>query len=275
MVHRMPTTDYSLNQHYPPANQATIITTPDGKVNCGGPGPRLVFNTMLDSGASYPSLYEQDFWALGIHPGYYGAQSVVRSATANGIVHSRCYELHVEIAGNPGTDIIDPQNPVNPIYPRYIGSLCPVMFDDASGLTGPPVTPDGVEVNLRLSGLLPFLAAYSSTTPGRNMILFGENRNDVLGGHKFPAARRWMVGLNQDVESISHWDEFQDPMITFNHRNGTVVDQDIGPAVSTLTVNPGLGILERTIVTDPRGDYRMIHGEIPTTVIVEPSESHT
>ena len=275
MVHRMPETNYENRVHYPPKDQSSIITTPDGKVDCGGPGPRLIFRTLLDSGAAYPSLYEQDLWALGIYPAHYGAQSVVQMTTANGVTYRRVFEMHVEIAGNPGTAIVDPQNPVNPDYPRYIGGLCPVSLDDAGGSFGPEVDANGLEINLRLSGLLPFLAAYSSITPGRNMILFGENRNDVLGAHKTPAARRWLVGPDQDMNDISHWDRLQDPRITFNHRNGLLIDEDIGPAVSRLTANPGQGVLETIILTDPRGDYRRRYGSIPDLEHVDPTERHT
>lgn len=273
MVHRMPTTNYSLRMHLPPRD-AQIITTPDGQVDCGGPGPRLIFRSLLDSGASYPSLYQQDLWALGIHPGHYGAQTVINTATANGMSYRRVYEMHIEIAGNPGTDIVDPQNPVNPAYPRYIGGLCPVTMDDIGGRTGPGVDAEGHEINLRLSGLMPFLAAYSSITPGRNMMLFGEDRNDVLGGHKTPATRRWMLGFDQDPTDFSHWNQFQDPMITFSHREGLIVDQDLGQAVSRLTVNAGQDLLERSILTDPRADYLREHGFIPPVEHVELSASH-
>ncbi|KAA6410682.1 MAG: hypothetical protein FRX48_06105 [Lasallia pustulata] len=263
--------------HLPPtAVAANIITTPDGKVDCGGPGPRLIFRSMLDSGSSYPSLYEEDLWALGIYPDHYGAQSVSFVSTANGTVLRRVYEMHVEIAGNLGdVNMVNPLNPVNPGYSRYIGGLCPVNLDDTDRKTGPVFDAQGHEINQRLSGLLAFLAAYFSSTPGKNMIIFGEDRNDVVGAHKLPAARRWMVGLPQEMEDVSYWDKYGDPLITFSHRNGDIIDQDIAPGKSRLTVNPGHRILERSILTDPRGDYEREHGLIPLEHYVDPTERHT
>ena len=276
MVHRMPESSFQGGVHVPSADEDNFIATPDGKVYCYEPGPRLIFRSVLDSGAAFPALYEQDLWALGIFPSHYGAQSVIRVYTANGVAFRRVYEMHVEIAGNQGTDMIDPSNPVNPAYPRHIGGLCPVVIDDTDGQKGPGIDADGNEINCRLSGMMmPFLAAYTSTTPGRNMILFGENRNDVLGAHRTPAARRWMVGFDQDPDDISHWERFQNPMITFNHRNGDIVDEDIGPAVSKVTLYPGQGIRERSILTDPRGEYRRRHGSISNAGVIDPTESHT
>lgn len=275
MVHRMPETDYKFFLHFPPADESNIITAPDGKVYCGEIGPRLIFRTILDSGAGYPSLYEQDLWALGIVPDYYGAQSVVRIVTANGMADRRVYEMHVEIAGNQGTVMVDPKNPVNPACPRYIGGLCPVGLYDVGGMTGPGVDANGYEENHRLSGLLPFLAAYTSSTPGNNMILFGENRNDVVGAHKFPAARRWLMYTHQEMDDIAHWDQFRDPMITFSHRSGQVIDEDIGPAKSRVVVRPELTMDEHTILVDPRGDWLEKYGSIPIIGYVDPTKRHT
>ncbi|KAH7379869.1 hypothetical protein BKA64DRAFT_750017 [Cadophora sp. MPI-SDFR-AT-0126] len=45
-------------------------------VNCQDEGPRLSFCTLLDSGATFPALHQEDFDALGIDMATYGAQSV-------------------------------------------------------------------------------------------------------------------------------------------------------------------------------------------------------
>lgn len=56
---------------------------------------------------------------------------------------------------------------------------------------------------MRLSGNMPFVAPYVAITQSNNMILLGENRNDVHGGHKMPPHRRWMVGLGEVRRSYS------------------------------------------------------------------------
>ena len=251
----MPQTGYGAGMKPVPQdpNNIGFITGPGGTVNCGPPGPKLTIRSLLDSGATYPSLYASDFRSLGVYPAFYPAQSLVELQTANGIITERIYEMHVELTAENGQSLVDPMDPVNPAYPLYIGGLTPVCLigtDDS-----PPLDPNGLENGIRLSGIMPLLAAYISSTPSKNIILFGENRNDVLGAHKIPPVRRWMVGLSQDPSDRSHWVKFQDPMITFSHRRGLILDQDTGRGASTLTVNAGMGPLERSEVFDPRGDY--------------------
>lgn len=219
---------------------------------CHEPGPKLIFRSLLDSGASFPSLYRSDFEALGISSQQYGAQSVAHVLTANGEVERRIYELHVEIAGNDGTPIIDPESPVLPDFPRYIGGLSPVFYEDDE----PLMNENGYETNGRLSGVMPFLAPYVSMTPAKNMILMGENRNDVLGSHKMPTQRRWQINFDQTPASREHWSSYQDPLITFSHRDGRFVDQDLAPAVTRVALNIGLPN-ESFHVFDARGDYMM------------------
>ena len=218
------------------------------------PGPKLLFRSLLDSGSTHPCLFPRDLLALGIDPRYYSAQSAVRISTSNGIVCQRAYDIHVEIAGNVGTPLVDPHNPVHPAYPRFIGGLSPVTIDDSYG-QGPPINENGWESYDRLSGLMPFLGPYSSITPNKNCIFMGETRNDVLGTHKTPPGKRWMAGGNQAFAGIDDWNVWQDPMITFTHRDGQIVDQDIGPAISKLVINVGAGQLETTNICDPRGDF--------------------
>lgn len=257
----MPQTDYGAGMQPVPDTVPNDPNTnygfnsgPGVPVNCGGVGAKLTFRSLLDSGATYPSLYASDFRSLGVYPPFYPAQSLVNVLTANGPVTQRIYEMHVEVNDEGGQSLVDSVDPVNPGFERYIGGLSPVIMLSAED--SPPVDENGMEENLRLSGIMPFLASYISTTPTKNIMLFGENRNDVLGAHKIPPARRWMVGLSQDASDRSYWNNFQDPQITFSHRRGLILDQDIGPAISKMTVNVGMGDLERSETFDPRGDFQ-------------------
>lgn len=224
----------------------------------------MVFNSMLDSGATFPSLYENDLKSLGIAKDFYGAQSCAMHNTANGSVIWRRYEMHVQVEGNLGTPIVDPYNPVNPMFPPYVGGICPVsMIETPTG--GPEVDANGFEGNARLSGLMPFVAPYVSITPSSNTILLGEDRNDVLGGHKMPPHRRWMVGLDQSPKSREYWERWGNPTITFNHRNGHVVDEDIGQAKTRVTVSDGA-----QEVFDPRGVWAAKQKQ--SANVVDPTE---
>lgn len=248
----MPQTGYTAGMRQDPAAQG-IALGPNGTVNCGPAGPKLTIRSLLDSGATYPTLYASDFRSLGVYPTFYPAQSLADILTANGRITERVYEMHVELVDENGQSLVDPLDPVNPLYPAYLGGLTPVLvigLDDS-----PPITMDGEEDGIRLSGIMPFLAAYVSSTPSKNIMLLGEDRNDVLGAHKIPPVRRWMVGLPQDPCDRSQWINFGDPMITFSHRNGLIIDQDIAPGASKLTVNAGRGALERSETFDPRGDF--------------------
>ena len=254
---------------FPSPDEDKLIEVGD-TVWCQWEGPKLFFQSLLDSGASYPSLYGKDLEALGIDRAHYGAQSVISAMTSNGVVDRRIYELHVEIGGNQGTPIIDPNNPVNPRYPRYIGGLSPVTL-----MAGEQQADENGQVyNERLSGVMPFCAPYVSSTPSKNTILFGEDRNDVLGAHKMPPTRRWMVGLDQLPASRDSWQNFQDPLIRFSHRGGLLVDEDLAPGKSKLTVNVGQAN-EKSILTDPRGDFQNQPVVDPTVVPVQEQQAST
>lgn len=126
---------------------------------------------------------------------------------------------------------------------------------------------NGYEISMRLSGIMRFVAPYVAITLSSNMVLLGENRNDVLGGHKMPPHRRWMVGLDQNPASREYWERFGGPTVSFKHRDGLVIDEDVGEAVTRLSVNDGSadGLVE---VLDPRGEWaRKQRGEV-----VDPTE---
>jgi len=72
------------------------------EIYVGGTGPKLRFRSLLDSGATYPSLFRQDLEHLGIDTARYAAQSTVTLATGRGIMNARSYELLVEVLSEEG-----------------------------------------------------------------------------------------------------------------------------------------------------------------------------
>ncbi|KAI9780160.1 MAG: hypothetical protein M1839_006997 [Geoglossum umbratile] len=213
------------------------LVTEEGKVYVGGTGPKLRFRSLLDSGATYPSLFQEDLEGLGIDTTSYAAQSIVSLATGKGLLSSRTYELFVEVLKEDGFSLADPL--LNPHLPSYIGSPCPVVM--IPGVFSGGIDENGYTVPDRVSGILPLLAPYVTSVPGRNALLMGETRNDVVGAPKFPPERRWAVVHPQRLtHDVTSWERFDDPLITFSHNAGMVVDRDIKPGMSEIRVNAGM-----------------------------------
>jgi hypothetical protein len=227
-------------------------TAPDGRVWLSRYGPKLVFHMRLDSGASNPNIYQHDLELLGVHTDDYPAQTITRFNTANGDALMRTYDLKVELVDGRNNSMVDPNDAIHPEFPPLLGAVVGVAMiengkvykqeTDAMGILHGP--------GARLSSALPFYAAYSSSTPGNNMVLFGEDRNDVLGFAKMPPARRWLFGAQQDPRGIASHEFFGNPLVTFSHRDGTFVDQDVSKGVSTQTVHPGT-IKQQVFINDP------------------------
>lgn len=160
---------------------------------------------MLDSGTALASLYTSDLEKLGVDKRDYGAQGYCTLHTTNGPLSCRVYELHVTPHGNDGTRIINPHDPVhgpNPIdggppAQDWCGAILPV----AEIVGRPKRNQEGGMTNDRLSGLMPFLAAYVQITPGHNCMLLGETRTDVIGHFKLPPFNRWW--MIRTIRSIS------------------------------------------------------------------------
>ena len=115
----------------------------------------------------------------------------------------------------------------------------------------PKIGPDGTSENLRLSGILPFLACYVSSVPTRNILCLGEDRNDVLGAHKTPGQTRWDIGSPAKIDpSYSNWHSYQDPHITFRHRDNMIIDVD-GNQRFTSRLTMFDGISNRVFLRDP------------------------
>jgi len=234
-VNRMPTMIHSV-----PVEFEREFWSDRGRVACQDPGPNLAFRSLLDTGSTYPSLYREDFERLAIDDRRYSCQAVQILNTANGPVTSRIFELFVSVLDNNKRQLVDPDDCVWEYHSKYLGGLCPVVemkgtiqYDDA-----------GRERCTRLSGLLPFLACYVSSTPTVDALFLGEDRKDVLGYHRMPGQKKWDIAIppakDRTLERTGH-DKFGEPRVIFNHRGGQIVDED-HPTIrhaSRITINPG------------------------------------
>lgn len=195
----------------------------DGRVFCQEAGPKQAFRSLLDSGATYPSLYTADFQKLLIDEQNYACQSVASCNTANGTVNARLFELFVCVLDNEQKQLVDENHSAWPYHAKYLGGLCPVVEVSVA----PSYDEQGREQTLRLSGMLPFVACYLSSTPTRSTLFLGEDRKDVLGSHRVPGQRKWDIAMpaGPPIPSIT-WERYQDPKTTFSHREGRIIDED-------------------------------------------------
>lgn len=209
----------------PPSQmEPNFLRNTDGSVFCQTNGPKQAFRSVLDSGATFPSLYKDDFQKLMIDEQNYAAQSVEVLSTANGIVYARLFELFVCVLDEQQRQLVDENHCAHPYHAKHLGGLCPVV--EAQGYVS--YDPEGREVSTRLSGLLPFVACYVSSAPTRNTLFLGEDRKDVLGSHRLPGGRKWDIHLPMGPPPGSDdlAQRYGDPKTTFSHRDGKIVDQD-------------------------------------------------
>jgi hypothetical protein len=196
----------------------------DGSVFCQEAGPKQAFRSILDSGATYPSLYQEDFQKLMIDEANYAAQSVERLGTPNGDMYSRLFELFVSVLGKDQKQLVDENHCAHPYHAKYLGGLMPVA--EVKGAI--QYDAHGMELPNRLSGLLPFLACYVASAPTRNTLFLGEDRKDVLGSHRMPGHRKWDIAL--PTAPAPGFDEtaakYGDPKTTFSHRGAQIIDED-------------------------------------------------
>jgi hypothetical protein len=73
--------------------------------------------------------------------------------------------------------------------------------------------------------MLPFVACYVASAPMRDGIHLGEDRN-VLGSHKMPGQKKWSLEEPTIPSGGLPDDHYGRPKITFNHRQGMIVDRD-------------------------------------------------
>jgi hypothetical protein len=202
------------------APQQPVPTVPDPD------GPRIFFDTLLDSGATLPCLFESDMSKLRISRTTYAAQSSRMIATADSMVHLRVYELDVGVYASPpspddrpaaaaatttGTTAEDEEEEEEePDAERELRSCTlPVVafpggphspngsngsgnsFTAATAAAGGGGTAHPDAAPDRLSGLLPFHACYMSSAPGNFKLWLGSERRDVLGAGRLPGQMRF------------------------------------------------------------------------------------
>ena len=238
----------TLGPHQLVPEDRCFVRDAQGRVDCGSAGPKLSFRSMLDSGATYPTLHIEDLLALGIDIAWYAAQTVQTMNSANGTVTCRVYEMFVCVLDDQGRQLVDPNDAVWPYSHKYLGGLCPV----ATSPIEMRYDENGIENGFRLSGIFPFLACYMSSTPGRSTLYLGEDRNDVLGTHRMPGQKKWVIQMDPIEPGALPYDRYGNPHITFSHRDGRIIDTDRTDKLhaSKLTFLPGTAD-EEVIQNDP------------------------
>jgi hypothetical protein len=194
-------------------------------------GPRIVWDTLLDTGATLPCLYEGDLPRLGINRYAYAAQSSRTIATADSVIETRVYELDVGVCGGDGGEELlglggvgggggnsggGNSTPLSPCLSPRSTTLHPnekshdpkqesesltctvpvVFFGGSSSDFSGDHTPD------RLSGILPFHLCYLSSAPGNFKLWMGETKGDVIGPGRLPGLMRYggVIGGVRDME---------------------------------------------------------------------------
>lgn len=189
-----------------PPSQRTADSPPPASVDTAAEpvkeedtGPAVFFDMLLDSGAEVPILLHHDFRALGYTEKDMNAATVVQlNAAAGQNSTALCFELLVGLdlhqgssssSSSPGGNDLRPVGRRHYFFPTRVVKLRPAIK--------PP--PSGGYSGERLSGILPFLAYYVSSAPGRDEICIGDERADVLGTQKMPAGLRYDPFRNPEI----------------------------------------------------------------------------
>jgi hypothetical protein len=216
-----PTTNQLIPQSIPQPNTSRPgATAPDPD------GPRIVWEMLLDSGATLPTLFEADLPKLGIDRALYPAQSARTVNTADSMLYARVYELDVAVLGGDGgvgggvekktrkgkekeaggkpdkeQKTTQQQLEIEPTPPT--STLPVLLFAGASSDLPSTTTTDHVPD--RLSGLLPFHICYLSGAPGTFKLWMGPDRRDVLGAGRLPGLMRYGEVLGDaDAHAANH-----------------------------------------------------------------------
>jgi hypothetical protein len=248
-VYRMP--QLLTGNSVPTPEEQDHLRDSEGRVYCGDAGPKLAFRSLLDSGATYPTLHAEDLIKLGVDIHWYPAQSIQTMHAPTGMISSRIYELYVSVLDDEGKQLVDENDPVYPYSPRYLGGLCPV----AQSILPLTYDENGIEEAFRLSGMLPFVACYLSSTPGRNMLFLGEDRNDVLGSHRTPGQKKWTIEMDPIGPGLP-FNRYDNPHVTFTHREARIIDTDRTDKKHASTITFLKGTPEEKIVESDPGDQQ-------------------
>ncbi|KAK3694870.1 hypothetical protein B0T22DRAFT_477586 [Podospora appendiculata] len=163
----------------PAARRKGALTYIDADTEADQTGPLMFWNTLLDSGATFPCLFGDDMAKLGIDPEHYAAQTARPLSTADSVTNVKMYELDVAVVDSNKQTLSTSDPPIYPVERnRPLGGTIPVVC----------FAHNPVESSFpnRLSGMLPFLVCYISSTPGRYEMWFGEDRREVIGTSRMP-----------------------------------------------------------------------------------------
>ncbi|KAI0861301.1 hypothetical protein F4860DRAFT_514075 [Xylaria cubensis] len=151
--------------------------------------------TLLDSGATFPIIFESDLARLNINLSKYPAQGALALSIVGGRSKLKFYEMYVSVCSDEGESLVGRgKDVVWPEEPRTLGGFCPVLVMPDSG-------------GDRLSGMMPFDACYISSAPSMRRLWLGEDRRDVLGTSRLPAHLRF----DSDKKFILQYpEEFED-----------------------------------------------------------------
>ncbi|KAI0400790.1 hypothetical protein F4802DRAFT_609862 [Xylaria palmicola] len=186
-------------------------------------------DTVLDSGATFPMIYESDLTWLDIDFTEYPAQGLMSVRSIEGKSSLKFYEMYVSVCTVGGRSLIGlGQEAVWPEEPRRLGGFYPVvaMKEPREGRGD------------RLSGTMPFDACYMSSAPSTERIWLGEDRRDVLGTNRLPAHLRFdsdktfTMEYPEDIEELRRTARTPDRVI-FLHKfpgkpNMILTDSDSG-----------------------------------------------
>ena len=207
-----------------PSERSAFQIDANGQVSCGDEGPIYDIPFMLDSGASLASVYTSDLKELGIVKKHYSAQSCGSFTLANGsYTKQRVYELYVEVGGNEGHPIVDPLHPIVPTR-RVIGGIFPVI--EIPQRIKNPFDGESCINNDRLSGIMPVLSSYVSIVPNSNIVLLGENRNDIIGHYKMPPFKVWDFYGSQVSVIDPLFNYIENPVLQFQHQSEQIIETD-------------------------------------------------
>ncbi|KAI1474470.1 hypothetical protein F4774DRAFT_336608 [Daldinia eschscholtzii] len=180
---------YAVNMKFAVDRELVMRKTPRGFVKgvpSRGPNAEVscCFETLLDSGATFPSLLLGDLQRLNIDLKYYAAQGVTRIRTVSDIQDRRHFEMRVSVCSKDGTSIVgEGDQAVWPNEPRYLGGFVPVWINE--DIVGPANSRN------RLSGMIPFESCYVGSAPTTKQLWLGEDRRDVLGARRMPSLLRY------------------------------------------------------------------------------------
>lgn len=89
-----------------------------------------------------------------------------------------------------------------------------------------PFDPESYIINNRLSGTMPFLSSYVSIVPGSNIMLLGENRNDIIGHYKMPPFKVWDFYGSSASNINPEFDYIENPNLYFEHPRSEITEKD-------------------------------------------------